>query len=194
LTSTSHEDGGGALPRGFVVLSGLPGCGKSRLGAALAPLLDLPLLDKDDFLETLYERDGIGDATWRERLSRASDVLFRGAAIRAEGAVLASFWRRPGRTEGGGTPSDWLATLAGPLVEIHRHCPSKLALQRFRRRIRHPGHLDQERRPEDLYQKFEIYAAQGPLGLGTVIQEDTTVLPDVRALAARIQRVRCGHA
>ncbi len=51
-------------------MSGLPASGKSRLGAAIAPLLGLALLDKDDFLETLFERDGTGDAAWRERLSR----------------------------------------------------------------------------------------------------------------------------
>ena len=87
-------------------MSGLPASGKSRLGAAIAPLLGLPLLDKDDFLEALYERDGIGDAAWRERLSRRSDDLFRAEAMAVTlatgGAVLTSFWRHPGRTDGGG--------------------------------------------------------------------------------------------
>ena len=73
--------GRSALSRGFVVMSGLPASGKSRLGAAIAPLLGLALLDKDDFLETLFERDGTGDAAWRERLSRRSDDLFRAEAM-----------------------------------------------------------------------------------------------------------------
>jgi len=180
-------------------MSGLPASGKSRLGAALAPLLGLALLDKDDFLEALYERDQIGDAIWRERLSRQSDVLFRAAAIKvaaikSRGAVLASYWRHPGRTDGGGTPSDWLTTLPGPLVEVHCHCPVGLALARFRRRARHPGHLDQGRRTEDLSDKFESYAARGPLGIGTVIDLDTSVSPDIQALAARIQRAQSGRA
>ena len=83
-------------------MSGLPASGKSRLGAALAPLLGLELLDKDDFLEALYERDEIGDAAWRERLSRKSDELFRSAAMATGAAVLASYWRHPGRAAGGG--------------------------------------------------------------------------------------------
>jgi glucokinase len=188
---TSRSDGGesGMVPGGFVVMSGLPASGKSRLGAAIAPLLDLPLLDKDDFLETLFERDGTGDAAWRERLSRRSDDLLRTAAFAAKGAVLASFWRHPGRLDGGGTPSEWLRELPGALIEVHCRCPAGVALERFRRRHRHPGHLDAKRRGADLTSKFDGYAARGPLGLGTVITIDTSNYPDAAALAARIRRV-----
>jgi glucokinase len=170
-------------------MSGLPASGKSRLGAAIAPLLGLPLLDKDNFLETLFERDGTGDATWRERLSRQSDDLFRSEAMAAGGAVLASFWRHPGRVDGGGTPSDWLRALPGPLIEVHCQCPAEFALERFRRRERQPGHLDAKRRGADLTVKFDGYAARGPLGLGTVIVVDTSDFPDAPALAARIRSV-----
>ncbi len=174
-------------------MSGLPASGKSRLGAAIAPLLGLALLDKDDFLETLFERDGTGDAAWRERLSRRSDDLFRSeamaVALATGGAVLTSFWRHPARVDGGGTPSDWLRTLPGPLVEVHCRCPAEIALERFRCRERHPGHLDAKRREADLSGKFDGYAARGPLGLGTVIAVDTSGSPDARALAARIRSV-----
>jgi hypothetical protein len=74
------------MRRGFVVIAGLPASGKSVLGAAIAPSLDLPLLDKDDFLEGLYGRDGVGDAIWRTRLSRQSDDPLRSAALGSEAA------------------------------------------------------------------------------------------------------------
>ena len=174
-------------------MSGLPASGKSRLGAAIAPMLGLALLDKDDFLETLFEREGTGDAPWRERLSRRSDELLRSAALAAAldtgGAVLASFWRHPGRADGGGTPCDWLRELPGALVEVHCRCPAGVAIERFRHRDRHPGHLDAGRRGADLSGQFDGYAARGPLGLGTVIVVDTGVFPDAAALAARIRRV-----
>jgi shikimate kinase len=51
-----------------VVLSGLPCSGKSRLGRQLAVALNLPVIDKDDMLERLFEAQGIGDAVWRRRL------------------------------------------------------------------------------------------------------------------------------
>ena len=46
----------------FVVISGLPGSGKTTLGRRLASVLDLPLIDKDDILDRLFESKGIGDA------------------------------------------------------------------------------------------------------------------------------------
>ena len=189
MTHRAGEGDSHRLSPGFVILSGLPASGKSRLGAALAPLLGLALLDKDDFLEALYEREGVGDASWRERLSRESDDKFRAAAIDSGGAVLASYWRHPGRADGGGTPSDWLRTLPGTLVEVHCHCPAEITLERFRRRTRHPGHLDAMRTKADLIAKFEDYAARGPLGLGMVIPVKTTDFPDAEILATRIRRV-----
>jgi hypothetical protein len=36
------------------------------------------LLDKDDILEQLFESKGIGDAAWRRRLSRESDIVLKG--------------------------------------------------------------------------------------------------------------------
>jgi len=44
--------------RRFVVVSGLPGSGKTTVAQALAPLLKLPLFDKDAILEQLFETKG----------------------------------------------------------------------------------------------------------------------------------------
>jgi ABC-type proline/glycine betaine transport system ATPase subunit len=43
----------------YVVISGVLGSGKSTLARRLAPLLGLPLIDKDDILESLFARNGI---------------------------------------------------------------------------------------------------------------------------------------
>jgi hypothetical protein len=184
----SQADPDPNIPRGFVVISSLPASGKSRLGAAIAPLLGMPLLDKDDFLEALFDRLGVGDADWRTRLSRDSDDQFGAAAVAAGAAVLVSFWRHFGQT-GGGTPSEWLSSLPGPLIEIHCVCPVDLALRRFRGRSRHPGHLDTARDVVGLQHDFDECVKRGPLGVGPVIVVDTAALPDARAVAARIRRV-----
>jgi shikimate kinase / 3-dehydroquinate synthase len=40
----------------FVVVTGLPGAGKTTVGRALAAALDVPFLDKDDFLDDLLDQ------------------------------------------------------------------------------------------------------------------------------------------
>ena len=74
--------------RPFIIVSGLPASGKATLARALANGLDLPLIDKGDFLERLLDTKGVGDADWRRRLSRQSDQTFRIDAERSSGAVL----------------------------------------------------------------------------------------------------------
>src|SRR6185503_9635379 len=60
----------------YVIVSGLPASGKSTLARRLAPLLSLPVLDKDDILEALFSSLGVGDAAWRAKLSRSADDTF----------------------------------------------------------------------------------------------------------------------
>ena len=92
----------------FVLISGLPGSGKTTRGRRLAPTLNLPLIDKDDILDRLFESKGVGDAAWRRRLSRESDVILQQEASNSSGAVLASLWRLPGMPSDSGTPTEWL--------------------------------------------------------------------------------------
>src|SRR6516225_4532857 len=92
----------------FVVVSGLPGSGKSTLARNLAPALSLPVIDKDQILDCLFESEGVGDATWRRALSRESDSILEREATSSDGAILVSFWRLPGMTPGSGTPMQWL--------------------------------------------------------------------------------------
>jgi len=100
----------------FVVMSGLPGSGKTTLARRLAPLLDLPVIDKDDILERLFVSKGIGDAAWRRTLSRESDSILQHDATRSEGAILVSFWHLPGMPVDSGTPTTWLQSLSDQLV------------------------------------------------------------------------------
>jgi glucokinase len=160
-------------PRGYVIISGLPGSGKSTLARRLAPALGLPLLDKDDVLEALFDSLGVGDADWRRRLSRSADEVLRRLAAPMDGAVLASWWRHPKAEGESGTPVEWLSSLPGKLVEVHCVCEPGIAAERFLGRTRHAGHLDSTKSPEDLAADFERAAAFGPLGVGPVVHAGT---------------------
>jgi predicted kinase len=154
-------------------MSGLPGSGKTTVGRQLARALGLPMLDKDEILEALFDSLGVGDAEWRNRLSRSADEVLRRLAEQSAGAVLTSFWRHPQVTGESGTPTDWLRSLSGKVVEAHCVCPPEVAAERFLARKRHDGHLDRDKRMEDLVAAFEQLAAHGPLGLGPLVNVDT---------------------
>lgn len=162
----------------FIVISGLPASGKTTLGRQLASSLDLPFLDKDEILEALYDSLGVGDAQWRNRLSRSADVIFQRLAHQTAGAVLASFWRHPQVTGESGTPTAWIASLVGKVVEVHCACSPKVAAERFSARKRHNGHIDRDKRGDELIADFERLAALGPLGLEPLINVDTEVEVD----------------
>ncbi|MGH7486090.1 MAG: hypothetical protein ACREMY_10890, partial [bacterium] len=141
--------------------------------------LGLPFLDKDEILEALYDSLGVGDAQWRNRLSRSSDAVLQRLADQTAGAVLASFWRHPQVTGDSGTPTGWISALTGKIVEVHCVCSPKVAAERFSARKRHVGHLDRDKRGDELVADFERLAALGPLGLGPLINLNTEDAVDI---------------
>ena len=125
----------------FIVVSGLPGSGKTTLARAIASDLELPLLSKDTVKEALFDALGVGDVAWSRRLGSASVAILFGLAREMSGCVLESFWDPTfAKAE--------LQKLDGLLVELHCSCSPETARQRFQqrhRRDRHPGHLDDQR-------------------------------------------------
>jgi len=168
--------------RHFLVLSGLPGSGKTSLGRSLACALDLPVLDKDEILVGLFDSLGVGDSDWRNRLSRAADEVLRRLAMQLSGAVLASFWRHPRSMSESGTSISWLSALPSPVVEVHCDCPPETAAQRFLARQRHVGHLDGQKRASEVVASFTRLAALGPLGIGSLVRVDTSEPVDIEAV------------
>lgn len=151
------------MPR-FVVFSGLPASGKTSLADAIAIELAWPHLDKDRFLEALFEEERGGYSNeLRTRLSRAADGAFQRAAAAAPVAVLTSWWRHPASPSNSGTDTGWLNAPGMDVVEVHCVIDPLLALTRFTRRQRHPGHMDHTRDPAALLSQFEAAAELGPL-------------------------------
>jgi hypothetical protein len=170
----------------FIVVSGLPASGKSTLGRAVANAVQLPLLDKDQILEGLFDSLGVGNAAWRSRLSRAADEVLREQVCTLSGAVIASWWRHPLSTAESGTPVEWLAALPGELVELHCLCSPKVAASRFIGRERHAGHLDGQCTHAALLANLEQHAYLGPLRVGRLVQVSTEAIPNIPELVAKI--------
>jgi adenylate kinase family enzyme len=161
-----------------VLVAGPPGSGKSSLAAPLATELGLVLLAKDEIKEALTGALG-PPATIEEsrRLGRAAVMAMLAMARSAPGAVLDSTFYP--------YTVPHLERLNGMLIEIRCRCPREVAQMRYlaRSETRHPGHFDDERPPEELWNEHHTE----PLGLGPLIEVDTTVAVDVGPLAERIR-------
>ncbi|MGW3951047.1 AAA family ATPase [Streptomyces sp. NPDC004752] len=169
----------------FVVVSGLPGSGKSTLARCLARHLDLPVIDKDVILESLFDSLGVGDEAWRHRLSQASDDILFALAADASRAILDNWWHHdtaPGR----------LTSLADLLIEVHCDCDAALAAERFRTRTRHPGHLDPQLTSAQVAERVAAIRATytGPLRLGgPLLTLDTSHHVDTLEIAKTVAQI-----
>ncbi len=177
----------GPASRPFVIVSGLPASGKTTLARRLAPDLELPVIDKDDILESLFDSRGVGDADWRRALSRESDEILRRQATSSRGAILVSFWRIPGMSEDSGTPSSWLQALSDQLVNVHCRCDPAVAARRFVQRDRHPGHLDPGGSYDEILASFSKLSCLASIEIGNDVFVDTTCEPDLLAVVLEIR-------
>lgn len=168
----------------FVIFSGLPASGKTTLARSLAAHIGLPLLDKDDILEQLFDQHRNIDEALRSQLSRQSDRELQAIAERSWGAVLVSFWQNPTQPGTSGTPSDWLRMLPGSVIEVHCKCSPELAQRQFKLRSRHPGHNDVQRLKTFL-PTFDQISTRYPLDVGPLLEVEVRSTDPIQ-LASRI--------
>jgi chloramphenicol 3-O-phosphotransferase len=169
----------------FVLVAGPPGSGKTTLATPLAAKLGLPLLAKDAIKEALMDTlDTPVTVEQSRNLGRAAVQAMLAVARTSPGAVLESTFYPE-------TVPD-LEDLPGRIVEIRCRCPRELALMRYRARGagRHPGHLDAERTDAELWDDRLLE----PLGLGPLLEVDTTNEIDIDSLAHQIELLATGNS
>jgi hypothetical protein len=112
-------------------------------------------------------------------LGRAAVRAMLAAARTSPGAVLECPFYPESASE--------LKALPGRIVEIRCRCPRELALKRYRARSaeRHPGHLDNERTDEELWND----KLRQTLGLGPLIEVDTSGEIDIDSLSRHVEDV-----
>ncbi|NUR27147.1 MAG: AAA family ATPase [Catenulispora sp.] len=168
------------------MISGAPGVGKTTIARPLARALGLPLFAKDSIKERMHEvlsDAGPVDLTWSRRLGAASMELLWLLAADAPACVLeANFWSGHERQNA----SLRALSSGGTLVEVYCTAPQEEIIRRFRARqasgARHAVHLDHEI-PEDYWERN----FSNPIGIGQLIEVDTSVLVDVPSLAASVR-------
>ena len=172
------EGAEGTSNRLFVLVGGWPGSGKTTLAGALATELRLPLLAKDTIKEALADALGPpADVPESQRLGRAAVRVMLRVAHGCPGAIMDSTWFPEVRP--------LVTRLPGTLVEVRCVVPKEVARARYCRRAatRHEGHLDLLRTEEELWGGPSL-----PLGVGPVVQVDTTRAVDLAGLVTEVLR------
>jgi predicted kinase len=158
----------------LIIVTGLPCTGKTTLARRLAQYFDLPLIYKDAIKEALFDLFGSGSLSRSQALSRITyQVMFLMLAeYLAEGdsLVVESNFTRPEHARlfldlKGEHPFEPLQVLC--------YARGEVLVERFRRRTRHTGHMD-----ELLYKELEAELLGGrcrPVDIGgRLIEVDTS--------------------
>lgn len=180
-------------PQPLLLVTGVPGAGKTTLGAALASALAVPFLSLDSVKEALYD-PGTGDVDrHRLRLAAEEEISTRLGVI--DGGVVVDIWVAPGRD------TDRVAALLRELdrnvIELICRVPPAVAVARYLRRQRSGPHLP----PDDatLQRIRDATDVLAPLGVGRCIELDTSRPVNVDQLVERLRSsgpapaVRVGH-
>jgi predicted kinase len=162
-----------------VVVTGVPGSGKTTLGSALAKELGAPFLSLDTIKEELHERDVTRGGF---ELRRAAEAKLEDYLASAKGTVVVDIWIEPGRdTE---RVAGLLHRYREVIVEVLCRVPAEVAVQRYLRRPRTAPHL-----PPDgatlwrIQRSAEVFK---PVGIGRCIEVDTSESVDVKDVLTRL--------
>lgn len=164
----------------LVVITGLPGAGKTTLGSALAGALRAPFLSLDAIKEHLYAGGEETQDRYGLRLAAERQLALQLDA--AEGTVVVDLWIAPGRD------TERITTLLQQrdrkIVEVLCRVPADLAVARYARRRRGGPHLGAD---EPTLQRIrDASDVLGPLRIGSCIEVDTSRPVDINKILEQL--------
>lgn len=167
----------------LLVVTGVPGAGKTTLASGLATALQVPVISLDSIKESLY----FGATEYRDQfdLRLAAEAELRLQLNAIEGTAVVDIWIAPKRdTE---RVAALLREQNRDIVELLCRVPADVAVERYARRRRTGG----PHRPADAstLKRIEEAAAHfEPMGMGWCIEVATAGPVDVRRLIGLLQR------
>ena len=182
VPATIEQDGeliGSLGARTVVLVTGIPGAGKTTVSRALSEALTLPLLSKDEIKESLFDVLGVKDRQWSLQMGAAANKVLWSVLSHCPGGAIVDIWLDPIRDVGLGQQGLAHAGVQ-KAYEIICDCPAELAVQRYAERVRHPGHLPPDQATLQRIRDSSILMA--PLGIGPTKRVDTTGPVDIPAL------------
>jgi predicted kinase len=166
----------------LLVITGVPGAGKTTLGSALAVALEAPFFSLDAIKESLYSDAPEERDRYELRLAAERELVVRLAAAR--GTVVVDLWIAPGRDTSRITRL--LEQDGRDVVELLCRVPADVAVARYVRRRRGGPHL-----PPDEPTLERIRAASAllqPMGMGRCIEVDTSGPLNIEMIVDRLAR------
>jgi tRNA uridine 5-carbamoylmethylation protein Kti12 len=167
-----------------VIVSGLPGSGKTTMAFPLCVEIDAALLSKDTIHETLFDALSITDRQSSLRIGKASVDVMYALAAHSPYTVMDNFWRYD-------EAKLQLPRLGLSLIQVHCACPPLLAMDRYRTRApsRHRAHFEET----VVYDSREVWFTEPnqPLEIpGPILSVDTTRSVDIPAVARWVRQER----
>ena len=164
-----------------MLVHGVPGSGKTTLATALAAELGWPLVSKDALKETLLDALGFADREASRRIGAAAGEICWTVIASSPGPCVLDTWI----TDRGVVDVGVARARIDRVVEVWCHADDDIVRERYRSRVRHPGHFDDVN-----HEQHDAWIASArPLAIGEVIDVDTTAsLSDetIRSLTAQL--------
>jgi len=164
------------------MINGLPGAGKTTVGASLASAMSAQFLSKDVLKEALAE-EHLGMSS--SRLGVLASELMWSHAVEQRGVVVVESWWYRAR-DAQFAADGLLRSGADRAVEVWCTAPVDVVRERYRRRSRNALHRDVERLATD----WEDWARNAePLSLTPVITLSTEAPVNIPAVIAAVRAV-----